>query len=236
MSWREFWNGEHSIYVSERHKLLHARIIERGLVRLAREAATGDAKPRVLDHGCGEALHAQSLAAAASKLYLCDSAPAIRAQLASRLGRFEQIEIVAPETIEIGIADDSLDLITVISVVQYLTDDELASAMALWLRKLKPGGALVIGDVIPPDVGVVTDTRALLNFAWQGGFLGAALMGLVRTALSDYRKLRETLGLAMYTAAQMDTRLHRAGFGHVERRDNIGHNAARMTFHARKPA
>jgi ubiquinone/menaquinone biosynthesis C-methylase UbiE len=236
MNWREFWNGEHSIYVSERHKLLHARIIERALVGLAREATSGNTRPHVLDHGCGEALHAEALAAASGKLWLCDSAPSIRAQLASRLGRLAHVEIVAPETIEIGVADDSLDLITVISVLQYLTEDELSAALSIWLRKLKPGGALVIGDVIPPDVGMVTDTRALLTFAWQGGFLMAAIAGLVRTALSDYRKLRETLGLSMHTAAQMDTRLHRAGFDRVQRRDNIGHNSARMTFIARKPA
>ncbi|MCU0886193.1 MAG: methyltransferase domain-containing protein [Beijerinckiaceae bacterium] len=236
MNWREFWNGEHSIYVSERHKLLHARIIERALVGLAREATSGNNKPYVLDHGCGEALHAEALAAASGKLWLCDSAPSIRAQLASRLGRLAHVEIVAPETIEIGVADDSLDLITVISVLQYLTEDELSAALSIWLRKLKPGGALVIGDVIPPDAGMVTDTRALLTFAWQGGFLMAAIAGLVRTALSDYRKLRETLGLSMHTAAQMDTRLHRAGFDRVQRRDNIGHNSARMTFIARKPA
>ena len=168
MSWREFFNGEHSIYVSERHKLLHARIIERALVGLAREATDGGTKPYVLDHGCGEALHAQALAAASGRLYLCDSAPSIRAQLASRLGLLEHVEIVAPETIEIGIADDSLDLITVISVLQYLTEHELTAALSVWLRKLKPGGALVIGDVIPPDVGMVSDTRALLAFAWQG--------------------------------------------------------------------
>ena len=27
MSWRDFWNGEHAIYVSERHKTLHYRRI-----------------------------------------------------------------------------------------------------------------------------------------------------------------------------------------------------------------
>jgi hypothetical protein len=37
----------------------------------------------------------------------------------------------------------------------------------------------------------------------------------------------------MYTAAQMDTRLHKAGFGSVQQRANIGHNSARMTFLAR---
>ncbi|MGL4439342.1 MAG: SAM-dependent methyltransferase, partial [Bosea sp. (in: a-proteobacteria)] len=69
MSWRDFFNGEHSIYVSERHKLLHARIITRGMVALIPRPDAA-----VLDHGCGEAIHGDAVAAACGKLYLCESA------------------------------------------------------------------------------------------------------------------------------------------------------------------
>ncbi len=229
MTWRDFFNGDHSIYVSERHKLLHARIIARALVSLipGPDAA-------VLDHGCGEALHADPVAAACGTLYLCESAPSLRAQLTARFINQRHVRIIAPETAAIGIADESLDLVTAISLVQYLSRDELIELLGLWLEKLKPGGILVIGDVIPPDVGMVTDTKALLSFAWTGGFLFAAVAGLVKTAFSDYRQLREKLGLSMYSAAEMDTMLHKAGFAAVRQRDNIGHNPARMTFVAQK--
>lgn len=230
MSWRDFFNGEHSIYVSERHKMLHARIIARGMVALI---------PRpdavVLDHGCGEALHADAVAAASGKLYLCESAPLLRAQLSARFINRPQVIVVAPETLDIGIPDDSLDLVTLISVAQYLSHDELNEALHLWHAKLKPGGKLVIGDVIPPDVGMVTDTMALLSFAFNGGFLIAAVAGLIKTAFSDYRKLRDKLGLSMYQAGEMESVVAKAGFIEVRQQDNIGHNPARMTFVAIKP-
>ena len=65
------------------------------------------------------------------------------------------------------------------------------------------GGALVVADVIPPDVSPLTDASQLLGFAWRGGFLGAALAGLVRTAFSDYRKLRAQYGLSTYRAEEI---------------------------------
>jgi len=230
-SWRDFFDGEHSIYVSERHKLLHARIIARGII-----AAIPRSDAVVLDHGCGEALHGEAVAAACGRLYLCESAPVLRAQLTARFINSGHVSIIAPETIEIGIPDDSLDLVTCISVAQYLKREELDAALHLWLQKLKPGGKLVVGDVIPPDVGMVTDTRALLSFAFSGGFLIAALAGLVKTAFSDYRKLRDNLGLSMYSTAQMETVLDKAGFVGIRQIENIGHNAARMTFEAARPA
>ncbi len=229
MDWRDFFDRSHSIYVSERHKLLHARIIARDTVALV---PGPDA--HVLDFGCGEALHAEAVAAACGRLYLTDAAPNLRAELARRFITNPKVTVLPPETLELGIPDDSLDLVTVISVAQYLTREELADNLALFLAKLKPGGIVVIGDVIPPDVGMLTDARALLAFAWRGGFLMAAIAGLLKTAFSDYRTLREKLGLTTYTAAEMDTALHKAGFAAVRRRDNIGHNPARMTFVAQK--
>ena len=56
-----------------------------------------------------------------------------------------------------------------------------------------------------------TDAFALLNFAAAGGFLGAAIVGLVRTMLSDYRRLRSSVGLTRYAeqavAANVDARV-----------------------------
>jgi ubiquinone/menaquinone biosynthesis C-methylase UbiE len=229
MDWRDFFDRDHSIYVSERHKLLHARIIARDTVALVPRP---DAQ--VLDFGCGEALHAEAVAAACGKLILTDAAPNLRAELSRRFTANPKVSVLPPETLDLGVPDDSLDLVTVISVSQYLSREALAENLSLFLAKLKPGGIVVVGDVIPPDVGMVTDTRALLSFAWTGGFLVAALAGLVKTAFSNYRTLREKLGLTFYTAAEMDTALHKAGFAAVRRRDNIGHNPARMTFVAQK--
>jgi hypothetical protein len=98
---------------------------------------------------------------------------------------------------------------------------------------VKPEGSLVIADVIPPDVSPVTDARALLSFAWKGGFLRAAVVGLARTAVSEYRRLREELGLSQYDPEDMIDILAEAGFSAERLPQNIGHNQARMTFRAR---
>ena len=230
MSWRDFWNGEHAIYVSPRHKALHYRAVATDLIG---HIPAADAV--VLDHGCGEALDAGRIAASCGRLYLCEAAPSVRDKLRARFGRDETIAVVAPEEVE-ALPPDTLDLVVANSLVQYLSRDELKALLATWRDRLKPGGALVVADVIPPDVSPLTDASQLLAFAWRGGFLLAALAGLVRTAFSDYRKLRARYGLATYTAEAIAELIREAGFVDVRRPRNFGHNPHRMTFKATKPA
>ena len=71
---------------------------------------------------------------------------------------------------------------------------------------------------------------ALLGFARKYGFMRDAMIGLVSTALSDYRELRTRLGLHRYREADMIAKLSAAGFAAVRARHNIGHNQWRMTF------
>ena len=49
----------------------------------------------------------------------------------------------------------------------------------LFHRLLKPGGLLVLGDVIPRKTSALADARTLLQFGRQEGFFWAALRGLV---------------------------------------------------------
>jgi hypothetical protein len=55
----------------------------------------------------------------------------------------------------------------------------------------------------------------------------------VRTALSDYWRLRSQIGFSRYDEADIMAKLKAAGFAAQRARKNIGHNAARMTFLAR---
>ena len=77
------------------------------------------------------------------------------------------------------------------------------------------------------------DVIALLKFAARHGFLRDALIGLVSTALSDYRQLRSRVGLERYSEADMVARLGTHGFTASRVAVNIGHNPWRMTFVAR---
>jgi len=226
-SWREFWDSAHSIYVNERHKDVHYRDVAGELA-----AFVPGPDARVLDHGSGEAMHADLVAARARELYLCDAAASVRAANAARFAANRKITILAPEEVE-GLPDASLDLIFANSLVQYLTQAELERTLALWRRLLAPGGILIVADVIPPHVGAVSDGLALLRYAAANGFLTAALFGLARTALSRYRRLRNELGIARYDAADFQKLLRAAGFAGERLARNVEHNPARMTFRAR---
>jgi len=226
-SWREFWDSAHSIYVSERHKDVHYLDVAEQLA-----AFVPGPQARVLDHGSGEAIHADIVAARAGELILCDAAGSVRASIAARFAGNPKIKVIAPEEVE-RLPDASLDLVFANSLVQYLTASELDRTLALWRRLLAPGGVLIVADVIPPHVGALSDGLALLRYAAANGFLGAALAGLARTALSRYRQLRDELGFARYTEAEFMQKLHSAGFSAERLAKNVEHNPARMTFRAR---
>ncbi len=228
MSWRDFWNGEHAIYVSPRHKTLHYRQIATDLIG---HIPAPDAV--VLDHGCGEALDAGRVAGHCGKLYLCEAAPSVRDKLRAMLGGKTNVAVVSPEEVE-ALPDETLDLVVANSLIQYLSRDELVALLATWRGKLRPGGKLVVADIIPPDVSPLTDASQLLAFAWRGGFLTAALAGLVRTAFSDYRKLRAQYGLSTYRIDDITGLIAAAGFENVTAAKNFGHNPHRLTLVGRK--
>jgi SAM-dependent methyltransferase len=225
--WLAFWDSPHSIYLSARHKDLHYRLIASEIAALV-----PGPQARVLDYGSGEALHADLVAAPAGELLLCEGAPGLRAGIARRFAGVAKIRAVAPEDVA-RLPAHSLDLIVLHSVAQYLTADEAGTLLELFHRLLKPGGVLVVGDVIPPHIPAATDAAALIRFAAANGFLLAALGGITRTLMSDYMRLRARLGLTRYDQAKMLQKLAAAGFAAQRARKNIGHNQERMTFVAR---
>jgi SAM-dependent methyltransferase len=225
--WLAFWDGSHSIYVNARHKDVHYRLIAEEIAALVPGPAA-----HVLDYGCGEALHADLVAAAAGELLLCDGAPHVRAGIAARFAGNSKIRVVAPEDVT-GLPARSLDLIVLHSVAQYLSLGETTGLLVQYHRLLDSGGSLLVSDIIPPDVAALTDAVALLRLGATHGFLIAALAGLVRTRLSSYWRLRSSLGLTRYSESDMINLLAAAGFTARRAPMNIGHNQARMAFIAK---
>jgi SAM-dependent methyltransferase len=228
--WVTFWDSDHSIYVNAHHLDVHYRKIAEDIVSLLPSSSA-----RVLDHGCGEALHADKIAAKCGGLFLCEAAPTVRARIAKRFEDEPKIRAIGPAEVE-RLPFDSLDFIVANSLVQFLKQNELERLLATWRRILKPGGKLVIADVIWAQRSIITDAAALLRFAASNGFLIAAFLGLVRTFFSDYRKLRAQLGITYYTSDGMIQKLERAGFSAKRLPNNLGHNQQRMAFEALRPA
>lgn len=229
--WLAFWDGPHCIYVNARHKDVHYRQIAQ---QIAESIASigGAAAPRVLDYGCGEALHADIVAAKTGELILCDGAPGVRAGLGRRFAGHAKIKVMSPDDIA-ALSAQSLDIVVLHSVAQYLTADAAAALFSLFHRLIKPAGVLIVGDIIPPMVPAATDALALLRFGATNGFFAAAVLGLARSLVSDYWRLRGKLGLTRYSEADIVARLTQAGFSARRAARNIGHNPARMTFLAR---
>jgi ubiquinone/menaquinone biosynthesis C-methylase UbiE len=225
--WIDYYDSTHTIYASKRHRGLHFEIIARDIIGYI---SSPDAV--VLDYACGEALSAARVAEACGKLYLAEPAPGVRGRLIARFAPNTRIRVRSLDDLR-KMAEKSVDLAVMNSVAQYMTPAEFDSALAVVRRLLKPGGRLVLGDILRPEVGIIRDVMALLRFALAHGFLKDALIGLISTALSDYRQLRSRVGLQRYSENEIIEKLAAAGFTASRAHFNIGHNSWRMTFVAR---
>ena len=225
--WIDYYDSTHTIYASRLHRDLHFQLIARDIIGYI---SSPDAV--VLDYACGEALSAAKVADACGKLILAEPAPGVRGRLIARFAPDTRIRVRSLEDLRKTDAN-SIDLAIMNSVAQYMTPAELDAAFAIVKRLLKPGGRLVLGDILRPEVGMPKDVLALLRFAATHGFLRDALIGLVSTALSDYRQLRARVGLQRYSEAEMLAKLAASGFSASRAHVNIGHNPWRMTFVAR---
>ncbi|MDB5627542.1 MAG: Methyltransferase type 12 [Tardiphaga sp.] len=225
--WIDYYDSTHTIYASKLHRDVHFEIVAADIIRYI---PSPDAV--VLDYACGEALSAPKVAAACAKLILAEPAPGVRGRLIDRFAPISTIEVRALHDLS-SLEDRSVDLAVMNSVAQYMTPQQLDSAFSVISRLLKPDGRLVLGDVLHAHAGTVSDVTSLLRLAVQHGFLKDALVGLVRTALSDYRQLRSKVGLQRYTEADVLAKLAAAGLTGARENINIGHNQSRMTFVAR---
>jgi SAM-dependent methyltransferase len=223
--WISFYDFKHSvIYVNARHRDVHYRTIAEDI-----RAYVPSPDARVLDYGCGEATSAALVAEAASHLTLVEAAPNVRAALAARYAENPKISVLTPDEAAARPAA-SFDLIVMHSVAQYLSTSELDGLLALFRRLVKPDGRFILGDVVPPRMAAPAAALALLRFGAANGFFWAAVGGLLRIFVSDYLRLKKTIGLSHYDEAAALARLTRAGFAAVRAPRNIGHNQRRMTF------
>ena len=228
--WISFYDMRHSlIYVNARHRDVHYRKIADDIRALVPKTTAA-----VLDYGCGEATAADVIAAACGHLTMVEAAPNVRAALSARYAGNAKISVLTPDAAA-AMPAGSFDLIVLHSVAQYLSGPELDRLLAMFRKLIKPDGLLVLGDIVPPRLAAAAAAWSLLKCGAANGFFWAAVGGLLRIFVSDYLRLKKTVGLSHYEAAAMLAKLKAAGFSATRAPRNIGHNQWRMTFLA-KPA
>ena len=190
----------------------------------------------MLDHGCGEALHADKIAAHCAELLLCEAAPNVRTRVAERFKSEPKIRALSPDEVE-KLPANSLDLVVANSLLQYLKRDEL-DAMLLELEAHPEARRESSSSPIFFRINrACRRTRSRFSsFATKNGFLIAAFAGLVRTVFSDYGKIRAQLGVAQYSEDEMLGILQAAEFTAKRLAKNFGHNQQRMAFEGIKPS
>lgn len=225
MGWREYWEGDSAVYVSERHKAAHYSQLADAILR----TAEGIGKPlsglNIIDFGCGEALSAGRIAARVAHLTLNDGSAKVRSQLLDRFGRLPNVTVSAPEDLA-----GRYDFIVVNSVLQYVEPAAAGALLKSLGRTMTADGRMLVADILPPGLSAVTDAWQLLSFAARNGFLVAAVLGLARTAVSDYAKIRAQIGLSRYSAGDFEKLAESSGYVAVQLPRNVGHNPHRLAF------
>src|SRR5579872_1464690 len=123
--WIDYYDSTHTIYASKLHRDLHFKLIARDIIGYI---SSPDAV--VLDYSCGEALSAPMVAEACGLLILAEPAPGVRGRLIARFAPDTRIRVRSLEDLR-KMQGNSIDLVVMNSVVQYMTPDEFDAALAV---------------------------------------------------------------------------------------------------------
>ncbi|MCP4868878.1 MAG: class I SAM-dependent methyltransferase [Proteobacteria bacterium] len=222
--WARFWAAPHRAWAANERTRVENEETARAVLHLARL----DRGDRVIDFGCGHALGTGLYRDRGVEVVLVDQSPHYRASASQRWDTAVH-DLASIADLEPASAQG----FTAFSVAQYLTEAEFAALLALARDKLKAGGALVLGDVIPPGTGLREDLRDFLPRTITPRTLAERLWSTATLLASPYRAIRARHALATFTDEAMTSLLQAHGFS-AQRIPNIGPNEARVTWVARK--
>jgi len=117
----------------------------------------------VADLGCGTGQLTQALAPFAGSVIAVDASAAMLRSARARIGDLPNVEIRRGELEALPIADGALDLAILVLVLPYVA--EPAQVIAEAGRALRPGGRLLITDLMPHDRA---EYRQTMGHHWLG--------------------------------------------------------------------
>lgn len=178
--WSVYWER-----ISDEQQVFRAEArdhIER-LRRLVRPAP----QARVLDFGCGFGFAAEQLAPHVACVALWDASGNVRRRARARIAHVPNIELLDLSRPEDGLPAQRFDLVTVHSVLQYMSEEEIVRWLGVWRRLLTPSGRIVVSDLIQPGTSAARELADYLRFSARAGFFANALAGGVREFTRYFR-------------------------------------------------
>jgi len=154
---QEFFSTAAGEWAQMRHELFGARFDLEGLLGLLDEDWT------LGDLGCGTGQTTQSLAPFVKRVIAVDDSDAMLAAARHRLEEAGNVELRHGRLEALPIETDSLDVATMVLVLHHLIDPPKALAEAA--RALKPGGKLLLVDMLPHDR---EEYRQDMGHVWLG--------------------------------------------------------------------
>ncbi|HEX2079521.1 MAG TPA: metalloregulator ArsR/SmtB family transcription factor [Longimicrobium sp.] len=173
---REFFSSSAGEWDRLRAELFGRRADLLGLLGLLDETWT------VGDLGCGTGQVTHSLAPFVRRVVAVDGSPEMLQAAQARLAGLHNVETRAGELESLPVADGELDAAVAFLVLHYVA--EPGEALAQAARALRPGGRLLVVDMVPHDR---EEYRQAMGHLWQG-FEAERLEGWVAEAgLSGFR-------------------------------------------------
>ena len=191
---QEFFSASASQWDRLREELFGDRF------HLSALGALADASWTAGDLGCGTGQMAATLAPFVGRVVAVDQSAAMLQAARKRLQGFDNVDLRRGDVEALPLDDERLDLATLMLVLHHVT--EPAKALAEVARVLKPGGRLVVVDMLPHDR---ESYRQQMGHVWLGfteehtsGLLADAGFGQVRVvALAPDAKAK---GPALFVA------------------------------------
>lgn len=154
---QEFFSTAAGQWAEMRHELFGGRFDLEGLLGLLDEDWT------LGDLGCGTGQTTQSLAPFVKQVIAVDESDAMLAAARQRLEKAGKVELRYGRLEDLPIATDSLDVATMVLVLHHLANPPKTLVEAA--RALKPGGKLLIVDMLPHDR---EEYRQDMGHVWLG--------------------------------------------------------------------